>query len=58
MKALLSVFPQAQPLMCCFHVKKACKDKLIRANAEKGVILQDIGELHSMLTQEELAQSL
>jgi hypothetical protein len=32
--------------------QKACKDKL-RGNAEKEVILQDIGELHLMLTQEE-----
>jgi hypothetical protein len=48
-KALLYVFFEAQPLMCCFHDKKAYKDKL-RGNTEKGVILQDIGELHMMLT--------
>ncbi len=52
-KALLSVFLQVQPIMCYFHVKKACKDKL-RGNAEKEVILQDIGEVHLTLTQEEL----
>jgi hypothetical protein len=37
---------------CYFHIKKACKNKL-RGNAEKGVILQDIDELHLMLTQEQ-----
>jgi hypothetical protein len=37
---------------CYFHVKKACKDKL-RGNSEKGVILQDIGELHTILTKAE-----
>jgi hypothetical protein len=49
-KALLMVFLQEQPLMCYFHVKKACKEKL-RGNTEKEVILKDIGELHSMPTQ-------
>jgi hypothetical protein len=43
---------QAQPLMCYFHVKKACEDKL-RGSAEKEVILQDIGDLHLTLTQKE-----
>jgi hypothetical protein len=51
-KALLDVFPQGQPLMCYFHVKKACEEKL-RGNAEKDVILKDIGELHSTLTEAE-----
>jgi hypothetical protein len=51
-KALLDVFPQGQPLMCYFHVKKACEEKL-RGNAEKDVILKDISELHSTLTQAE-----
>jgi hypothetical protein len=51
-KALLPVFLEAQPLMCYFHVKKACKYKL-RGNAEKGVIFQNIGELHLTLTQGE-----
>lgn len=51
-KALLDVFPGVQPLMCYFHVKKACEEKL-RGNAEKDVILKDIGELHSTLTQAE-----
>jgi hypothetical protein len=44
-KALLDVFPQGKPLMCYFNIKKACKEKL-RGNAEKDVILKDIGELH------------
>jgi hypothetical protein len=51
-RALLSVFPEAQPLMSYFHVKKACEDKL-RGNIEKELILQDIGDLYSTLTQEE-----
>jgi hypothetical protein len=34
------------------HVNRVWEDKL-RGNTEKEVILQDIGELHSMLTQEE-----
>jgi hypothetical protein len=51
-KALLDVFPRVQPLMCYFHVKKACEEKL-RGNAEKDVILKDIRELHSTLTEEE-----
>jgi hypothetical protein len=51
-KALLDVFPRVQSLMCYFHVKKACEEKL-RGNAEKDVILKDIGELHSTLTDEE-----
>jgi hypothetical protein len=38
--------------MCYFHVKKACEEKL-RGNAEKDVILKDIGELHSTLTEAE-----
>jgi hypothetical protein len=36
-KALLPVFSQVQPLMCYFH--------MLRGNAEKGVLFQDIGEL-------------
>jgi len=51
-RALLSVFPEAQPLMCYFHVKKACEDKL-RGNAEKELILQDLTDLHSTLSQGE-----
>jgi hypothetical protein len=51
-RALLSVFPEIQPLMCYFHVKKACEDKL-RGSTEKELILQDIGDLHSTLIQEE-----
>jgi hypothetical protein len=27
-KALVDVFPQGQPLMCYFHIKKACEEKL------------------------------
>jgi hypothetical protein len=38
-KALLTVFPQGQTLMCYFHVKKACEEKL-RGNTEKEVILK------------------
>jgi hypothetical protein len=51
-KAILSVFPEAQPLMCYFHIKKACEDKL-KGNTEKELILQDLMDLHSMLSQEE-----
>jgi hypothetical protein len=51
-KALLDVFPGVQPLMCYFHIKKACEEKL-RGNTEKDVILKDIGELHSTLTEAE-----
>jgi hypothetical protein len=50
-RALLSVFPEAQPLMCYFHVKKACEDKL-RGNIEKELILQDLMDLHSTLSGE------
>jgi hypothetical protein len=48
-RAPLSVFPEAQPLMCYFHVKKACEDKL-KGNTEKELILQDLMDLHSMLS--------
>jgi hypothetical protein len=51
-RALLSVLPEAQPLMCYFHVKKACEDKM-RGNAEKELIRQDLTDLHSMLSQGE-----
>jgi hypothetical protein len=51
-RALLSVFPEAHPLMCYFHVKKACEDKL-RGNAEKELILQDLTDLHSTLSRGE-----
>jgi hypothetical protein len=50
--ALLSVFPEAQPLKCYFYVKKACEDKL-RGNAEKELILQYLTDLHSTLSQGE-----
>jgi hypothetical protein len=50
-RALLFVFPEAQPLMCYFHVKKACEDKL-RGNIEKELILQDLMDLHSTLSGE------
>jgi hypothetical protein len=51
-RALLSIFPEAQPLMYYFHIKKTCEDKL-RGNAEKELILQDLTDLHSTLSQGE-----
>lgn len=50
--ALVSVFPEAETLMCYFHVKKACDEKL-RGKAEKLLILNDIQELHMCASQQE-----
>ncbi len=50
--ALVSVFPEADTLMCFFHVIKASKDKL-SWNKGRDVILKDITLLHMSLTQKE-----
>jgi hypothetical protein len=43
--ALVSVFPEADILMCFFNVVKAAKDKL-SGNKDRDVILKDISLLH------------
>lgn len=50
--ALKSVFPSAKPLMCYFHVVKACEEKL-RNNSERSVIMKDITDLHMCLCEDE-----
>lgn len=50
--ALVSNFPEAETLMCYFHVRKACEEKL-RNKAEKLLILEDINDLHMCASQEE-----
>jgi hypothetical protein len=42
-RALLSIFPEAQPLMCYFHIKNACEDKL-RGNPNNYTITVDPDE--------------
>jgi hypothetical protein len=51
--ALVSVFPEADALMCFFHVIKASKD-ILSGNKDRGVILKDITLLHMSLSQQEL----
>ena len=50
--ALVSIFPEADPLMCYFHVIKASKDKL-SGNKHRDIMLKDITSLHMSQTQEE-----
>ena len=50
--ALVSIFPEADPLMCYFHVIKASKDKL-SGNKLRDVMLKDITSLHMSQSQQE-----
>jgi hypothetical protein len=49
---LVSVFPEADTLMCYFHVIKASKDKL-SGNKHRDAMLKDITSLHMSLSQQE-----
>ncbi len=50
--ALVSVFPEADTLMCYFHVIKASKDEL-SGNKHRDAMLKDITSLHMSLSQQE-----
>jgi transposase-like protein len=50
--ALVSVFPEADTLMCYFHVIKASKDKL-SGNKHRDAMLKDITSLCMSLSQQE-----